>query len=148
MSAALYTLAAAALLAAGGMFASHQHLATVHEHPHLAAPVTRLRPRDPDRLLVFVGGLQRSGTTALASAPRYGTITAKVGLRRRGGAWSGVVVDGGAAHSAFGGGRWQPPIMWCSYHEQPGETKWKPPSAAAATVDAMAREVTRRDRNF
>ena len=69
MSAALYTLAAAALLAAGGMFASHQHLATtVHEHPHLAAPVTRLRPRDPDRLLVFVGGLQRSGTTALASA--------------------------------------------------------------------------------
>ncbi len=68
MSAALYTLAAAALLAAGGMFASHQHLATVHEHPHLAAPVTRLRPRDPDRLLIFVGGLQRSGTTALASA--------------------------------------------------------------------------------
>ena len=69
MSAALYTLAAAALLAAGGMFASHQHLATtIHEHPHLAAPVTRLRPRDPDRLLVFVGGLQRSGTTALASA--------------------------------------------------------------------------------
>ena len=37
MSAALYTLAAAALLAAGGMFASHQYLATtVHEHPHLA----------------------------------------------------------------------------------------------------------------
>ena len=32
------------------------------------------------------------------------------------------------------GGRWQPPIMWCSYHEQPGETKWKPPSAAAASV--------------
>ena len=69
MSAALYTLAAAALLAAGGMLASHQHLATtVHEHPHLAAPVTRLRPRDPHRLLIFVGGLQRSGTTALASA--------------------------------------------------------------------------------
>ena len=69
MSAALYTLAAAALLAAGGMLASHQHLATtIHEHPHLAAPVTRLRPRDPDRLLIFVGGLQRSGTTALASA--------------------------------------------------------------------------------
>ena len=69
MSAALYTLAAAALLAAGGMLASHQHLATtVHEHPHLAAPVTRVRPRDPHRLLIFVGGLQRSGTTALASA--------------------------------------------------------------------------------
>ena len=69
MSAALYTLAAAALLAAGGMLASHQHLATtVHEHPHLAAPVTRLRPRDPNRLLIFVGGLQASGTTALASA--------------------------------------------------------------------------------
>ena len=80
MSAALYTLAAAALLAAGGMFASHQHLATLHIHeshgpaarPHQThgpvAPVTRLRPRDPGRLLIFVGGLQRSGTTALASA--------------------------------------------------------------------------------
>ena len=102
----------------------------------------RSEKRRPWRARCAGSFAQNAARLALASAPRYGTITAKVGLRRRGGAWSGVVVDGGAAHSAFGGGRWQPPIMWCSYHEQPGETKWKPPSAAAASVwDAIAREM-------
>lgn len=67
MRAALAALAAAALLAAGGTIMSHRHLATLHEH-HGPGAARHVAAQDHDRLLLFVGGLQRSGTTALASA--------------------------------------------------------------------------------